>query len=221
LRHGGEAGIAPPQRRCICTGEVRDRSLLLRFVIGPDGEIVPDVAARLPGRGLWLTPRRDIVERAVERRLFARVSRRPLAVPSGLADRVEALLAQRCRDGLGLARRAGIAVGGFEKVREALRAGDAAVLFEAVDAAEGGRRKMRGLGRGLSIAVALTAAEIGAAFGRDHVVHASVGSGALSVRLLADAGKLAGFRAGAMVERAGEATPRPPQVVLEQDERRD
>jgi uncharacterized protein len=194
---------------------------LLRFVIAPDGEIVPDVAARLPGRGLWLTPRRDIVERAIAKRLFARVSRQPLAVPSGLADRIEALLAQRCRDGLGLARRAGVAVGGFEKVREAVRSGDTAVLFEAVDAAEGGRRKMRRLGRALPIVVALTAGEIGAAFGRDHVVHASVAAGPLSARLLVDAEKLAGFRMGAMVGRAGEATPGTPQVVLERDERRD
>jgi uncharacterized protein len=137
------------------------------------------------------------------RRLFARVARQSLTVPSGLADHIEALLAQRCRDGLGLARRAGLAVGGFEKVREAVRTGGAAVLFEAVDAAEGGRRKMRGLGRGLPIAVALTAAEIGGAFGRDHMAHASVGRGPLSARLLNDAEKLAGFRAGATVERAG------------------
>jgi uncharacterized protein len=212
---------APPQRRCICTGEIHDRSLLLRFVIGPDGDIVPDVAARLPGRGLWLTPRRAIVERAVAKRLFARAARQPITVPPGLADRIEGLLAQRCCDGLGLARRAGLAVGGFEKVREAVRGGKTAVLFEAVDAALGGRRKMRGVGHGLPIAVALTAAEIGAAFGRDHMVHASVGAGRLSVRLLADVGKLAGFRAGAAVEYAGKAAPELPQLVLERDERRD
>jgi uncharacterized protein len=197
-----QAGGGAPQRRCICTGESRDRALLLRFVVGPDGEVVPDVAARLPGRGFWLTPCRDIVERAVAKRLFARAARRPVTVPAGLADRIEALLAQRCRDGLGLARRAGLAVGGFEKVREAIRAGATAVLFEAVDAAEGGRRKMHGLGRGRPIASVLTAAEIGAAFGRDHVAHAAVAGGALGARLLADAGKLAGFRAGARVEGA-------------------
>ena len=210
-RSDREVIVASPHRRCICTGEIGDRPLMLRFVISPDGEVVPDVAARLPGRGFWLTPRRDIVERAVAKRLFARAARRPVTVPPRLADRIEALLAQRCRDGLGLARRAGLAVGGFAKVREAVRTGAAALLFEAVDAAEGGRRKMRGLGRGLPMAVALTAAEIGAAFGRDHVVHASVGSGALSARLLIDAGKLAGFRAGALVERAIAARPVLPQ----------
>jgi uncharacterized protein len=220
-KRGREASAAAPQRRCICTGEIGDRRVLLRFVIGPDGEIVPDVAAKLPGRGLWLTPRRDIVERAVAKRLFARAARRPVTVPAGLADRIESLLAQRCRDGLGLARRAGLAVGGFAKVREAVRAGDAAVLVGAVDATADGRRKMRGLGRGLPMAVALTASEIGAAFGRDRVVHASIGSGVLSVRLLTDAGKLAGFRAGAVVESAAAARPVLPQVISGRDERRD
>jgi predicted RNA-binding protein YlxR (DUF448 family) len=194
---------------------------LLRFVVAPDGEIVPDIAAKLPGRGLWLTPRRDIVERAVAKRLFARAARQPVTVPPGLIDRIETLLAQRCRDELGLARRAGLAVRGFANVREAVRSGHAAVLLGAVDASEGGRRRMRGLGQGLPIAVALTAAEIGVAFGRDHVVHASVGSGALSVRLLTDAGKLAGFRAGAVVEWVTAARPILPQVKLGRDERRD
>jgi uncharacterized protein len=202
LPRAPEASAATAQRRCICTGELGERARLLRFVIGPGGEVVPDVAARLPGRGLWLTPRREIVERAVAKRLFARASRQPATAPSSLADRIEALLAQRCREGLGLARRAGLAVGGFEKVCEAMRAGKAAVLFEAIDAAEGGRRRMRWLGRGLPIAAVLTAAELGAAFGRDHMVHASVGCGPLSTRLLADAEKLVGFRAGATVERA-------------------
>src|SRR5262249_25133213 len=115
-RRDREATISLPQRRCICTGESGDRPFLLRFVIGPDDELVPDVAARLPRRGLWWPPRRDIVERAVAKRLFARAARRPVTVPLGLADRIEALLAQRCRDGLGLARRAGLAVAGFTKV---------------------------------------------------------------------------------------------------------
>jgi uncharacterized protein len=222
VRHSTETAAAPPWRRCICTGEIRERALLLRFVVGPDGEIVPDIAAKLPGRGLWLTPRRDMVERAIARRLFARSARRPVTVPPGLADRIEGLLAQRCADGLGLARRSGVAVGGFEKVREAVRAGRTALLFAAVDAAEGGRRKLHGLGRGLPVAVALTAAEIGAAFGRDQMVHASVGAGPFCARLLADARKLVGFRAGAAVERAGGAAPPElPQRVLEQDERRD
>ncbi|MGH7112560.1 MAG: DUF448 domain-containing protein, partial [Stellaceae bacterium] len=82
----GRADRQEPTRRCLATGQVRPRAALLRFVVGPDGAIVADVAGRLPGRGLWLTPRRDIVEQAVAKRLFARAARRPVAVPPGLAD---------------------------------------------------------------------------------------------------------------------------------------
>ncbi len=98
---------------------------------------------RLPGRGLWLTPRRDIVDSAVAKRLFARAARRPVVVPAGLADRVEALLARRCVDLIGLARRAGQAVAGFAKVEAALDKGEAAVLVEAADGAAGRARQAR------------------------------------------------------------------------------
>jgi predicted RNA-binding protein YlxR (DUF448 family) len=190
-----------PQRRCIATGTIGERSRLLRFVVSPDGELVPDVASNLPGRGLWLTPRRDIVERAVATRRFARAARRPVSVPSGLADRVEVLLAQRCCDAIGLARRAGLAVAGFEKVSEAIRAAKAALVVSALDGAAGGRAKIRALGRDLPLARVLTAAEMGAVFGRDRVVHVALGGGRLGTRLLADAEKLAGFRSGAALDR--------------------
>jgi len=205
-----EADETGPQRRCLVTGEIRDRADLLRFVVGPSGELVPDVAARLPGRGLWLTPRRDIVERALAKRLFARAARRPVAVPAAIAGCIEALLAQRCIDTIGLARRAGLAVAGFERVSEAVRGGKAAALLAAVDGAEGGRRKLQGLGRGLPLICVLTAAELGAAFGREHVVNASLGSGPLCRRLVSDAQKLAGFRANAMTEQALKSVPARP-----------
>ena len=172
--------------------------------MGPGGEIVPDVAANLPGRGLWLTPRRDALERAVAKRLFARAARRPVVLPSGLADRVGSLLAQRCCDAIGLARRAGIAVAGSQKVGEAVRAGKVALLLSALDGAEGGRNKIRALGRGLPLVTVLTSAEMGGVFGRDHVVNVALGGGRLSRRLLADAEKLAGFRSGALVDRGAE-----------------
>jgi len=189
-----------PQRRCIVTGEVRDRAALLRFVVAPSGEIVPDLAARLPGRGLWLTPRRDIVDRVVAKRLFARAARGPVVVPAGLADHIEALLVQRCIEAIGLARRAGLAVAGFEKVCETVRAGNAALLLAALDGAETGRRKIRTLGRGLPVVAVLTAAELGRGFGREHVVHASIGPGPLRDRVANDAHRIAGFRVGAAVD---------------------
>ncbi len=200
-----EDGAAASHRRCIATGELRDRAELLRFVIGPDGELVPDLAARLPGRGLWLTPRRDIVERAVAKRLFARAARQPVATAPGLADRIEALLAQRCCDALGLARRAGVAVAGFERVSDSVRHGKAKLLVFALDGAEAGRRRFGGLGRDLSSATALTGAELGAAFGRERVAHVSIGPGPLCQRLLVDLERIAGFRAEARVERGARA----------------
>jgi uncharacterized protein len=192
------------RRRCIATGEIHDRSSLLRFVVGPGGELCPDVTSRLPGRGLWLRPRRDILETAVKRRLFARAARQAVTTPPGLSDRVEALLAQRCCEVMGLARRAGVAVAGFDKVRSAVSSRKAVVLVLALDGAEGGRQKMRAIGRELPIAIALTAAEIGAIFGREHVVNAAIGNGSLGSRLIAIAEKLAGFRSGAVVDRVTE-----------------
>lgn len=141
------------------------------------------------------------------KRLFARAAKQPVVVPTALADRVEALLVQRCVDAIGLARRAGLAVAGFERVCESLRGGKAALLLAAVDGAEGGRRKLQGLGRGLPLICVLTGAEIGGAFGREHVVNASLGSGPLCRRLLLDAKKLAGFRANTAVEPAEGPIP--------------
>jgi predicted RNA-binding protein YlxR (DUF448 family) len=183
------------------TGESRDKGELLRFVVGPDGAIVPDIDGRLPGRGLWLTPRRDIVERAVTKRSFARAARRPVSVPPELADRIESLLARRCSDSLGLARRAGLAVVGFDRVGEALRHGRIGLLLGALDGAESGRLKLAALGRELPTATVLTAAELGAAFGREHIVHAAVAGGALCRRLRSDLARLAGLRTGAVVDR--------------------
>jgi uncharacterized protein len=169
----------------------------VRFVVAPDGAVVPDIAARLPGRGLWLTARRDIVEAAVAKRLFGRAARESVMVSGDLADRVEFLLRQRCADLIGLARRSGKAVAGYEKVRSALRDGEAAVLLAAADGGEGGREKVRAAAPALPLVEVLTAAELGAAFGREHVVHAVVGPGRLAKALLGDAARLAGFRAAA------------------------
>jgi hypothetical protein len=212
----GAVDVKPddPHRRCIVTGDLGDRGALLRFVVGPNGEIVPDIEARLPGRGLWLTPRRDIVERALSKRAFARAARRPVAAPPELADRIETLLTRRCCEGVGLARRAGIAIGGFDRVAEAVRRGGAALLLSALDAGENGRGKLAalsiGLGHDVPMASVLTADELGAAFGRERMVHVGIGGGPLCRRLLLDLTRLSGFRNGAAVERKTEFAPAPP-----------
>lgn len=196
------------RRRCIVTGEIRDRARLLRFVVGPDGAIVPDVDARLPGRGLWLQPSRDIVERAVAKRLFARAARQPVVMPPELADRCEVLLVRRCCDALGLARRAGVAVAGYERVGEAARRGDAALLLFALDGAEAGRRRLTAT-QGAASATVLDADELGGVFGRERVAFVAVGPGSLCDRLSIELARLAGFRPAAMLHERNIATASP------------
>jgi len=151
-----------------------------------------------------LTPCREIFEQAAAKRLFSRAARRPVLVAPELAGRIEIILAQRCCDGIGLARRAGLVVAGFEKVRDAIRAGKVALLLAALDGASGGCEKVRTLAPDLPLVVVLTAAEMGAVFGRDKVVHVGLGAGRLCRRFITDAEKLAGFRSGAVVDRGRE-----------------
>lgn len=187
-----------PSRRCIATGQVRPKGELLRFVISPAGEVVPDLERRLPGRGIWLSARRDVVNTAVTKRLFAKAARRMVVVPEGLADRLEGLLCRRCLDAISLARRAGHAVCGFEKVKAELKAGRAAALVEARDAAEDGKCKMRALASGRPVVELFDAVELGAPFGRDQSVHVALAPGGLARRLVEEAGLLAGFRQGSV-----------------------
>jgi len=187
----GESAVT---RRCLVTGEVQPKAGLVRFVVSPEGAVVPDVAERLPGRGLWLTARRDIVNAAVAKRLFGRAARRPVIVDEALADRVEALLVARCRDLIGLARRAGEAAMGFVKVERMLAAGVAGLLLGAADGGRDGRVRLEALARGLNERAELTAVELGAAFGRDIAVHVALREGRLAAALTRELDRLKGFR---------------------------
>ena len=184
-------------RRCIVTGEKRPVPELLRFVVGPGELIVPDLGGVLPGRGLWLSARRDVVNTASEKNLFAKAAKRKVVVPPHLADEIEAQMVRRCMDALGLARRAGQVVAGFEKTAAWLRAAKRGLLVAARDGGEDGKSKLRHLAPGLTQFTVLDAAELGRALGRDHVVHAAVASGGLADRLVFEQNRLLGFREGA------------------------
>jgi predicted RNA-binding protein YlxR (DUF448 family) len=182
-----------PHRRCIQTGAVGPKEAMIRFVVGPDASVVPDIEGRLPGRGMWLSARRDVVNSAVAKSAFAKAARQKVEVPPDLAGRLEALLRSRCLDLIGLARRAGQVVSGYEKVRAELKSGRGAVLLEASDGARDGTQKVRALAPRLPVVTVLTGAELGAAFGRDHTVHGLLLPGNLAARLLIEAGRLAGM----------------------------
>ena len=123
-----------PRRRCLVSGEVLATERMIRFVVDPGGEIVADIEAVLPGRGLWVTASSGALERAAERDLFSRAARRKVGIPDRLAAGVAARLLGRCQSLLGLARRAGTLTVGFEKVRAEIARGRAAV------SGAGGRR---------------------------------------------------------------------------------
>ena len=188
------AGGTPVLRRCIASGVARPREELLRFVIGPDRQLVPDITRRLPGRGIWLSADRDSVKRALTRKLFDRAARQALRVDAGLADLIESLLALRCVELVGMARRAGQAVSGFEKVRAEIKKRRVGLLLAAADGAADGRRKLRLLAPEAPIAWGLLADELGRAFGREKVVHGVVAQGALARKIADEAGRLQGFR---------------------------
>jgi len=182
------------ERRCIVTGKVLDPALLVRFVVGPERAIIPDVAGDLPGRGLWVTASREVLALAIKRKAFTRAAKGEVVVAGDLNERVEALLARRCLDLLGLARRAGEAVAGFEKVREALAAGRVAILLAAGDGAADGRGKLRRLAAGLPVIECFRSRELSLALGRENVIHAALAPGRLAGRIAAEAARLAGFR---------------------------
>jgi uncharacterized protein len=191
-----------PERRCLVTREVRERDQMVRFVLDPAGQVVPDVDGRLPGRGMWLSADRNVLNRAVAANLFARAARGRVQVAADLAEQVERLLVGRALDCLGLARRAGQVAMGFDQVRACLRSSSAAVLIAAADSAADGRRKLRRLAPDLPVITAFSKAELGAALGREGIVHVAVARGGLARRLIACVRRLAGFRAEAMAPPA-------------------
>ncbi|MBI4968621.1 MAG: RNA-binding protein [Rhodospirillales bacterium] len=193
-----------PSRRCLATGRVRPKDELIRFVVGPEGALVPDLAERLPGRGLWLSPGPDMVNTALSKGLFAKAARHAIVAAPDLAERVESLLVRRCQDLLGLARRAGQAVAGFEKVRGFLSQGPAALLLEARDGAEDGWRKIAAKAGDRVPIVLLSRAELGWAMGRDQAVHVAVAPGGLATRLERELSRLAEWRRADRTEGAGQ-----------------
>jgi predicted RNA-binding protein YlxR (DUF448 family) len=192
-----------PERRCIVSGDSEPAGGLFRFVVGPEGQIVPDLAGRLPGRGIWVGAERALLEQAVKRKLFARAARVPVTVPEDLPGLMHDLLTRRVIDLLSLARKGGQAVAGYEKVRDWLLREDAVVLIQAFDGSERGKTKLRAPENGVHI-TCLSAQELGMAFGREHVIHAALAAGGLASRIVEEAAKLARLRAGIGVENAGK-----------------
>ena len=193
-RGGREKDQDEPERKCIATGESQPKAGLIRFCVGPEAVIVPDVLGKLPGRGIYVSADRAALALAVKKNLFARAARQPVKVPDGLPDMVEQLIRRRVIDLLSLARKSGDAVMGYEKVKDWLTKGTAATLIQASDGSERGKTKLHAPeGKNGFIGI-LTAEEIGLAFGRDRAIHAALAAGGLRTRVVEEAARLTGLR---------------------------
>ena len=199
-----EGGPRRRPRRCVATRTRRDRETLVRFVVGPDDRLVPDLDARLPGRGLWLSADAESFKNAVSRNLFAKAARRRVVVDPEILARLDRMLAERCLQWLGLARRAGLLEMGFEQVVRTARAGEIEVLVVASDAANDGREKIARAAPDRRCVRLFERAQMGAAVGREALVFAGLRPNRLAQRFWNDARRLAGLRGLAAPDRASE-----------------
>jgi predicted RNA-binding protein YlxR (DUF448 family) len=192
-----------PERKCIVTGDVQPKTGLIRFVVGPDGQIFPDILGKLPGRGIWVAASRSALDKAVKKNLFAKAAKQPVQVPEGLVDQIEAQLLRRVVELISLSRKSGHAVAGYEKVKDWLVKEEALVLVQAVDGSGRGKSKLSTPHFGHYIGW-LTANELGLAFGRQTVIHAALASGGLTLRVVEEAQRLKGLRE----KDGGDARPK-------------
>lgn len=188
------------ERTCIATGAASPPEGLLRFALDPAGVVTPDLAARLPGRGAWVTALRSAVVTAAQSK-FSRAFRREARLGAGddaaaFAARVGEQLKSRALASLGLARRAGVAACGFEKVAEALRAGDVGLVVVAADAGDDGRSKIARLRGDVPSVDAFLSAEMSGALGREGLVYVAIGRGREADRAREDAERWVRYAGG-------------------------
>ncbi len=169
---------------CIVTREVKDEAELIRFVRGPGGQAVPDLARKLPGRGVWVSLDREILDEAVRKKAFSKAFHAETTMPPDLGAMVGNLLRQQALSLLSLSKKAGEAVAGFMKVEEMLGRNRARLLLHGTDAAPDGCRKLDKLAHpDVARIVLFQSRELDLAFGRSNVVHAAVAKGGLAEKL--------------------------------------
>jgi predicted RNA-binding protein YlxR (DUF448 family) len=216
LDNGPRTEKSATTRMCAVSRAVRPISELIRFVVAPTGEVVPDIKRKLPGRGLWITASRQAVAEAVRRHHFSRGFKSNVRVAPTLADDTEALLVRSSLEALGIAGKAGQVVSGFTKVESALSQQQGrsalAALIHASDGAADGIRKLDALARQiegpvlpLPIVTCLTSAELDLALGRANVIHAALLAGPASRTFLSRSQTLVRYRLADADKTAGTA----------------
>jgi predicted RNA-binding protein YlxR (DUF448 family) len=193
---------APVVRTCIVSRRELPQDALIRFVVGPDGVVFPDITGRLPGRGVYIAAQHDLVADAVKRSAFARAFKRAVVVAPDLVTEVERLLALQARQALSLAKKAGLVTTGFAKVDADVAAGRAAALVHALDGRPDGigklDRKFRAVqldrGQAVRIVALFTSDELSLAIGRENVVHAALARGGQTKSFLRCCARLQSYR---------------------------
>ena len=204
LDHGPRTDRSATMRMCAVSREVRPIDELIRFVISPQGDVVPDLKRKLPGRGMWLTASRGVVAEAVRRHQFSKAFKRELRTPQTLPADIEALLVRSVTEALGIAAKAGQIVAGFGQVESALREGTVEVLIHASDGAADGIRKLdmlalQNTGNGgakppIPVVTALKSLELDLALTRSNVIHAALLAGPASRSFLSRSQMLVRYR---------------------------
>ncbi len=193
-----------PLRTCAVTRRQEPIDALIRFVAAPDGTIVPDLAARLPGRGVWILHSRETLEQAVRTRAFSRSLKREVTAAADLPETVDRLLARRALEALSLANKAGLVATGFTKIDSCINAGTTNVLLHATEAGDDGVEKLdrrframsRDLGRPPKILRIFKNEQMSLALGRSNVVHAALTMGGAAMFFLKQAERLERYRTG-------------------------
>ncbi len=215
LDRGPRQGVDAPERFCVATRSAKPRAELIRFVVGPDATVLPDLKGKLPGRGAWVTATRAALTQAVKKNAFARAFRREVRPGADLVTMTEALLLRAALDALAIARKAGRIAIGSAKVEAALQEDHIRGLLRASDAAADGARKIDAALRrrpgGESdpppIVTAFTGAQLDLALGRANVVHAALLAGPESATFLARVERLERFRTGSPGDAGDRDTP--------------
>jgi uncharacterized protein len=189
-------------RLCAATRAVRPVTELIRFVIGPNGEAVPDLRSKLPGRGIWVTATRDALAEAIKRKAFSRGFKREVRLPADFVTCTERLLERAVVDALAIAGKAGLVAAGFAKTEMALSHDNVVALLHAAEAASDGTGKLdaawrrRRSGSPLVVIGFLTSAQLDLALNRPNVIHAALLAGPVSETFLARCQRLERFRTG-------------------------
>lgn len=180
-------------RTCLADKQEYPREELLRFVVSPAGELCFDVAEKLDGRGLWLRADAAVLEKACAKNIFNKAAHQPVRIPADLKQQVERALRQKCLELMGLCRKAGLLVGGFEAVRKSLAAGQVSAAYEARDAAEDGQKKLFKPQHDMPVYALFTRKELGQIMGEEEAVHVAALRGPLAEKLMCQAARLNAF----------------------------